>query len=96
MSKAKFDHVIHAPNRLKICSILAITAENEFKVLREKLDVSESVLSKHLKTLEQTGYVNLSKRTDFGRQRTWISLSPEGHKAFGSHVEALQEIVADL
>ncbi|WP_409423423.1 MULTISPECIES: transcriptional regulator [unclassified Pseudoalteromonas] len=96
MYKAEFDHVIHAPNRLQICSILSITAEIEFKVLREELDLSESALSKHLKTLVQANYVCLSKRTDFGRQRTWLSLTKEGQRAYLNHVSALNAIVKGL
>tara|TARA_R110002167_G_scaffold281745_2_gene487053 strand:+ start:1513 stop:1803 length:291 start_codon:yes stop_codon:yes gene_type:complete len=96
MTNAKFDPLIHGQNRLQICAILALTAEIEFKVLREKLEVSDSVLSKHLKSLEEASYVHLSKRTDMGRQRTWLSLSSEGRKAYSGHVKALQEIVGNL
>jgi DNA-binding MarR family transcriptional regulator len=96
MTNAKFDPLIHGQNRLQICAILALTAEIEFKVLREKLDVSDSVLSKHLKSLEEAHYVCLSKRTDMGRQRTWLSLSAEGRMAYTGHVKALQEIVGNL
>ena len=96
MIDAKFDPLIHGQNRLQICAILALTAEIEFKVLREKLEVSDSVLSKHLKSLEEASYVHLSKRTDMGRQRTWLSLSSEGRKAYSGHVKALQEIVGNL
>jgi DNA-binding transcriptional ArsR family regulator len=62
MINAKFDPLIHAQNRLQVCSMLALAAEIEFKVLREKLDVSDSVLSKHLKSLEEANYVRLTKR----------------------------------
>ncbi|WP_444996083.1 transcriptional regulator [Aliikangiella sp. IMCC44359] len=96
MSNAKFNTLIHAQNRLQICAILAATAEIEFKVLREKLDVSDSVLSKHLKSLEDADYVILTKRTDMGRQRTWLSLSADGRKAYNNHLKALQEIVGQV
>jgi DNA-binding MarR family transcriptional regulator len=96
MIEAKFNPLIHGQNRLQICAILTLTAEVEFKVLREKLEVSDSVLSKHLKSLEEAYYVRLSKRTDMGRQRTWLSLSPDGRKAYSGHVKALQEIVGNL
>ena len=51
MNKAKFDTVIHAPNRLQICALLDSTKELEFQIIREQLDVSDSVLSKHLKVI---------------------------------------------
>ena len=96
MNNAKFDTLIHGENRLKICAMLALTVEIEFKVLREKLAVSDSVLSKHLKSLEEADYVCLIKRSDFGRQRTWLSLSVNGRIAYNEHVKALQEIVSNL
>lgn len=93
MNDAKFDTLIHGQNRLQVCAMLAAVEEVEFKVVREQLDVSDSVLSKHLKSLEDANYVVLTKRADLGRQRTWLSLSAEGRKAYNSHVRALQEIV---
>ena len=96
MTNAIFDPLIHAQNRLQICAILAAIAEIEFKVLREKLDVSDSVLSKHLKSLEDANYIHLIKRKDLGRQRTWLSLSVSGRKAYNGHLKALQGIVGTV
>lgn len=93
MGNANFDSLIHAPNRLKICALLAPIKSLEFMALREQLEVSDSVLSKHIKSLEDAGYVDVNKKTSQGRQRTWLSLSPGGHKAFSRHVQALKNIV---
>ena len=43
MTKAAFDNVIHAPNRLQICALLETTKELEFQIVKEQLDVSDSV-----------------------------------------------------
>jgi len=93
MNKATFDTVIHAPNRLKICALLDSTKELEFQIIREQLDVSDSVLSKHLKVLEDANYVQLSKKTEFTRQRTWVSLTTKGRKSFKLHLTALKRII---
>jgi len=93
MSDSGFDALIHAPKRLQICAVLAPLKEVEFKLLRERLAVSDSVLSKQLKALEDAGYVILNKRTENGRQRTWVSLSREGRIAFSGHVKTLKEII---
>ncbi|MDQ7048151.1 MAG: transcriptional regulator [Enterobacterales bacterium] len=90
---SSLDPVIHAPNRLKICAMLSTSAELEFKLIKEQLDVSDSVLSKHLKALEVSTYIRLQKRTEFGRQKTWISLTSNGREAFKKHVNALKRIV---
>jgi DNA-binding transcriptional ArsR family regulator len=62
MTKTTFDIVIHAPNRLQICALLDTTKELEFQIIKEQLDVSDSVLSKHLKVLEDANYVQLIKK----------------------------------
>ncbi|HEY7885021.1 MAG TPA: transcriptional regulator [Cellvibrionaceae bacterium] len=93
MSGACFNDLIHAPNRLQICALLAPVKSLEFSTLREQLSVSDSVLSKHIKSLEAAGYVAVNKKNSHGRQRTWLMLSPQGRKAFVGHVEALKEIV---
>ena len=94
MGRSEFDPVIHAPNRLQICALLIPLEEAEFKVLREELEVSESVLSKHISKLEEAGYVALRKAARDGRQRTWARLTGAGRDAFAAHVAALREIVA--
>jgi DNA-binding MarR family transcriptional regulator len=92
MTKARLNTVIHAPNRLQICAFLIPLQEAEFQVLRDELDVSDSVLSKHLKQLEEAGYVTFRKGAVNGRQRMWASLTKAGRKAFSAHVEELTRI----
>jgi DNA-binding MarR family transcriptional regulator len=92
MIKAHFDAVIHAPNRLQICAFLNPLQEAEFQVLREELDVSDSVLSKHLKQLEQAGYVKFRKSAVNGRQRMWAALTTAGRLAFAGHIEELKRL----
>jgi DNA-binding MarR family transcriptional regulator len=90
MIPPQFDTVIHAPNRLQICAFLASLQEAEFQVLRDELRVSDSVLSKHIKQLENAAYVKQRKGKLNGRQRTWLSLTTEGYRAFKKHVEVLK------
>ena len=90
----RFDPVIHAPGRLQTCAILSAADDVEFAVVRDTLSVSDSVMSKHLKQLEEAGYVALTKAPFDGRQRTWISLTPAGRTAFAAHVAELQRLAA--
>ena len=92
MTKARFDTVIHAPNRLQICAFLSPLQEAEFQILRDELNVSDSVLSKHLKQLEEAGYVKFRKGAVNGRQRMWATLTTSGRRAFAGHVEELQRL----
>jgi DNA-binding MarR family transcriptional regulator len=94
--EARFDEVIHAPVRLRICGLLRPVDQMDFAVLRDTLDVSDATLSKHLKTLAAARYVSLSKaasavRAD-ARRLTWVTLTPAGRNAFDAHVRALHEI----
>ena len=94
MTQPKFDQLIHSKGRLQLCAILDSVTSADFSVLREELDVSDSVLSKHLKALEDAGYVKVNKHTVASRVRTWISLTRNGKKAFAGHVAELNRIVS--
>ena len=94
MTEALLNTIIHAPNRLKICALLSPLEEAEFQIIRDELDVSDSVLSKHLKQLEEAGYVAFRKGAMNGRQRMWASLTKTGRVAFAKHVRALTDIVS--
>ena len=73
---AELDEHIVAPARLKLMTTLTAVSEAEFATLRETLDVSDSVLSKHLGALEEVGYLRRHKGVRRGRRTTWISLTP--------------------
>ena len=89
-----FDPIIHAPTRLQLVAMLAAVNEADFSVLREELDVSDSVLSKHLRVLEEAGYLVLKKSTVASRVRTRAALSKAGRRAYAGHVAELQRLVA--
>ncbi len=93
MKNSNFDTIIHAPNRLQICALLAPLEQAEFRVIRDVLGVSDSVLSKHIKQLEDAGYIKQRKSKVNGRERRWFHLSNKGRKAFELHVEELKRIV---
>ena len=61
-------------------------------MIREAIGISDSVLSKHLKLLEDAGYVRPRKQAHGGRQRTWLSLTVRGRAAFAAHVAELQRL----
>ena len=84
---------IHAPIRLQVCSALAKADSLDFAGLRAGLDVSESVLSKHVKVLQAAGYVAIRKAASQGRQRTRLALTPAGRTAFAAHAAALRALI---
>ncbi|HTU11857.1 MAG TPA: transcriptional regulator [Allosphingosinicella sp.] len=94
MSLPGLDPLIHAPARLQICAILSAADEAEFAFVREETGVSESVLSKQVKLLDEAGYVAVRKATLASRQRTWLALTKAGRAAFAAHMQALTKLAA--
>ncbi len=89
----ELDRTIHAPARLRLCALLASVDEAQFATVRERLDVSDSVLSKHVAALTEVGYVKTLKGLHHGRRTTWIALTPQGRTAYQSHVAALRAVI---
>ena len=85
-----------APARLKVMTMLTAVSEAEFATVRDALEVSDSVLSKHLAALEGAGYVRRRKGVHRGRRTTWIALTPRGRAALGAHVAALRELISGV
>jgi len=92
---ARFDEIVHAPNRLQICAILSAVSSADFGIVREALGVADSVLSKHIRVLHEAGYVDVHKSTCASRVRTSMSMTPAGRAAYDGHLSALQAIVGN-
>jgi DNA-binding MarR family transcriptional regulator len=89
---ARLDPVIHPITRLSICGLLASGADwVEFAALRDAAGISDSVLSKQSRLLEDAGYVEVRKGAVGRRPRTWFRLTPNGRDAFQAHVAWLQQ-----
>ena len=90
---AELDPLIHAPARLQVVTTLSAVSEAEFATLRTALEVSDSVLSKHISALADAGYVRSRKGVQAGRRTTWIELTSAGRKALREHVAALRQLI---
>ncbi len=89
------DEVIHAPVRFSIVATLAAAEKAEFAFVRDTVEVSDSVLSRQVATLEKAGYVAVTKGYIGKRPRTWLALTPDGRAAFAAHCRALRAIAGD-
>jgi len=90
---SELDSLIHAPIRLRVVTTLSAVSEAEFATLRAALEVSDSVLSKHISALVDAGYVRSRKGIREGRRTTWIGLTTAGRKALREHVAALRRLI---
>jgi DNA-binding MarR family transcriptional regulator len=90
---AKPDPLIHPITRLSICGLLAAGADwVEFAALRDAAGISDSVLSKQSRVLEEAGYVEVRKGAVGRRPRTWFRLTAEGRQALQGHLAWLAQL----
>jgi DNA-binding MarR family transcriptional regulator len=90
----RLDPTIHSPTRFSIMAALLAAEKVEFRFVRDTIEISDSALSQHVTTLEQAGYVKVTKGQVGRRPRTWLSATRAGRKAFSTHVAVLNEIAA--
>lgn len=88
----RLDGIVHQPVRFSILAALAGAEEAEFGFVRDQVEISDSVLSKHAATLEDAGYVTVRKGYVGKWPRTWIRLTDLGREAFDAHLDVLRDI----
>jgi DNA-binding MarR family transcriptional regulator len=89
----QLDRVIHEKGRLPIMSLLAANPELSFTEIRDALSMTDGNLSIHLRTLQQAGYVAITKSFHNRKPLTTCSLTKPGREAFGNYINLLEEIV---
>jgi DNA-binding MarR family transcriptional regulator len=94
VTEPRFDELIHPSTRLSLVALLAAADWADFAFVRDRLELSDSALSKQLATLEEAGYVDIERPVRDRRRRVRARLTPAGRAAFDGHVAALRQIVA--
>jgi DNA-binding MarR family transcriptional regulator len=89
----QLDRVIHEKGRLAIMSMLAASPELSFTELRDALGMTDGNLTTHIRTLQEEGFVAVSKSYSNKRPLTTCSLTAGGRKAFTSYIDLLEQIV---
>ncbi len=74
-------------------SLLAAQPDVSFTEIRDTLQMTDGNLSVHIKTLQQAGYIAVTKSMQQRRPRTTCALTPAGRKAFTAYLAALEEII---
>jgi len=85
--------VIHEKGRLAIMSMLAASPELAFTELRDALNMTDGNLTTHIRTLQESGYISISKSYANNRPLTTCSLTSAGKKAFSSYIDLLEQIL---
>jgi DNA-binding MarR family transcriptional regulator len=89
----QLDRVIHEKGRLAIMSMLAADPELSFTELRDTLGMTDGNLTTHIRTLQESGYVAVSKTYEKNRPLTTCSLTANGRKAFTTYIDLLEQIL---
>ena len=91
----ELDELVHTPVRLSVTAVLDAVEETDFQFLRDAVEVSDSLLSKHVSRLEDAGYVHVTKGVAHGRPRTVYTLTTVGRAAFLRYRMTLARIMGD-
>ena len=89
----QLDRVIHEKGRLAIMSMLAASPALSFTEMRDALNMTDGNLTTHIRTLQEAGYVSVTKSFQHNRPLTTCSLTAAGKKAFTGYINLLAEIV---
>lgn len=86
------DPAFATPVRLSLMAALNADEEIEFGAIRDLLETSDSVVSKAIATLEDTGYVKTRRGSVGRRPRVWVRPTGRGSAAYARHLAALRAI----
>jgi DNA-binding MarR family transcriptional regulator len=89
----QIDRVIHEKGRLAIMSMLAASPELSFTEMRDALAMTDGNLTTHIRTLQEAGYISITKSFQNNRPLTTCSLTPSGKKAFSNYINLLEQII---
>lgn len=89
----QIDRVIHEKGRLPIMSLLAATPELSFTELRDTLKMTDGNLSMHIKTLQEAGFISVTKSFQNQRPLTTCAMTSAGRRAFANYIDLLEQIV---
>ncbi|OXM54926.1 winged helix-turn-helix domain-containing protein [Amycolatopsis alba] len=91
-ASAKRDPIFETGPRLALCALLQGADWVEFATARDLVGASDSAVSKHSRTLEDAGYLEIRKGSVGRRPRTWLRLSPAGRAALRGHLTWLTNL----
>ena len=74
-------------------SMLAAAPELSFTELRDALDMTDGNLTTHIRTLQEAGYVSITKSFHNNRPLTTCSMTADGKKAFTNYINLLEKII---
>ncbi len=92
----KLNKVFDSRVRLGIMSALLVNDDVNYNSLKELMEITDGNLASHLKTLEDNGYIKMSKGFIGRKTNTVYSVTKAGEKAFKEHLDALEKMIKSI
>ncbi|HNP19364.1 MAG TPA: transcriptional regulator [Fulvivirga sp.] len=89
----KLNKAFESRVRLGIMSTLLVNEYVDFNSLKDLLNVTDGNLASHLKSLEQSEYIEMKKEFINRKPNTKYYVSTKGRQAFSEHISALEELI---
>ena len=90
----EINKIFHEPNRLSMMSALCASDRGmSFNEIREACGLTDGNLSRHLKALEESGAIVITKKFVDNKPRTTVSISASGIESFHEYLTALAAIL---
>lgn len=93
----ELDPVIHAQARLRVMATLASIRPGDrlvFPRVQQLLGMTAGNLSTHLRKLEESGYVEITKTHERRTPVTYLALTQSGRRAFEDYTAALRALLS--
>jgi DNA-binding MarR family transcriptional regulator len=93
---SQLNKVFDSRIRIGIMSALMVAENHSFNDLKALIDVTDGNLATHLKTLEESSYIKVSKGFIGRKTNTVYTVTKAGEKAFRAHLDALEQIIKNM
>jgi len=93
---SQLNKVFDSRIRIGVMSALMVNESLSFNDLKGLIDVTDGNLATHLKTLEESSYVKVSKGFIGRKTNTTYTVTRGGEKAFRTHLDALEQIIKNV
>ncbi|MBM7479023.1 transcriptional regulator [Oerskovia jenensis] len=87
------DELAYQRTRLSILALLTEAEYATFQYMKAELGLTDGNLGRHLRALEEAGYVN--RRNTLGR-KNWYQLTKQGGKMIDQELVKLEDLVTRL
>ncbi|MCA0364006.1 MAG: transcriptional regulator [Spirosomataceae bacterium] len=89
----RFNKTFESKARLGIMSVLMVNESVNFNTLKDLLQLTDGNLATHLKSLEDAGYISVTKEFIGRKPNTLYTATADGKKAFVDHLNVLEQLI---